>query len=126
LLQCGTHIEKEDLIVINGREEDIKRLTEQLKRRKDRLKQEKKKKKKDAVQDAKCEEKVSAHGDQSSKNKRQNVSDCDKQTKKTKVNSEPTDSKNKFEDSNTYKKLFHKNIDKKDKAHWVTYNPYYN
>merc|ERR1712176_650889 len=122
--RCGTNVEKEDIVVINGNEEDVKKLTEQMKGRKERSKQERKKKKKDDVPDIKSEDKLSTN-DKPSKNKR-HVDDSDKQNKKSKVSSDPTDSKNKFEDSNSYKKLFHKNNDKKDKAHWVTYNPYYN
>lgn len=130
--KCGTPILKEDLIIINGTEEDIVKLTEQMKRRKEESKKGKKSKN-HVVSEATSKDKLSVNNDEPaaddkpSKNKRHNIQDGnDKQHKKTKVSSDPKESKNKFEDTNSYKKLFHKNCEKKEKAHWVTYNPYYN
>ena len=126
--QCGIKVNKEDIIIINGNAKDIKNLTDQMKRRKERLKKEKKKKTDDQSVTAPVldiEEKPSKNNVKPSKNKRP-TEDNDKQTKKSKTKSDQTESKNKFEDTNSYKKLFHKNSEKKDKAHWVTYNPYYN
>ena len=130
-LQCGTPIVKKDLIIINGTDEDIVKLTEQMKRRKEESKKGKKSKN-HVVSEATSKDKLSVNNDKPSddkpsKNKRHNIQDGnDKQHKKTKVTSDPKESKNKFEDTNSYKKLFHKNCEKKEKAHWVTYNPYYN
>lgn len=99
----------------------------QIKKRKERSKLEKRRKNELAKT-----EKSAVEEDKPSKNKRPQESDSSYQGKKSKVAQDSLSDKtgsssdNKFKETNSYKKLFHKNSDKKDKAHWVTYNPYYN
>ena len=132
ILQCGAALDKDDLIVLNGTPDDMSELVQRILRKKDKAKQEKKVRKHQAVSEGQCEDSEQCEnevGESKNKQKRPQIGDglSNGQKKKIKLASDKTSvSSSKFEETSSYKKLFHKNGVKKDKAHWVTYNPYYN
>jgi len=105
---------------MNGTEEDIKQQCERL----NKLRKEKKSKKHDKNP---TKSEAPAPEQKPSKNKKHALDDQKPNGSNKKVKAaESADGQDKFKEMETYKKLFHKNCEKKEGAHWVTYNPYYN
>ena len=101
------------MIVINGNEKDIETLTKRIIELREANKKEKKAKK-----DSKAKGKKSAP-----------ILISDEKAKKRQKTETNAESDSKLKQSDTYKKLFHSNQPEKtkdQKAHWVTFNPYYN
>ena len=128
-MQCGGTVDKDSLIVINGSEEDLADLTQRMIQRREKAKQEKKLRKEKCITEDSGSSKVEESKMKHKKHRPDEIT-SNVPNKKSKTLSDNSDSAlsntSKFEKTSSYKKLFHKNGVKKDKAHWVTYNPYYN
>ncbi|XP_023238009.1 protein RTF2 homolog [Centruroides sculpturatus] len=140
--KCGTNFTEEDIIVINGNDEEVAILYEKMKEKRLKQKAEKKTNKRKSENIVKSEEKKPKNvidGSIPSTSSQQNESV--KITEKEKVNVVkpstkwilPNTAKSNYsvakdpKMSETYKSIFtsHKSAQNKPQAHWVTHNPLY-
>eukprot|EP00116_Pleurobrachia_bachei_P006670 sb/3466932/ len=109
--KCGKEISADDNIIINGTEEETATLMVRMKRRKDQQKAERK------------QNKAAKEGDEeqikpSKAKKSEGPTTSSGAVVKKQKTSEDASKSSKYEETESYKKLFHKNSTKKDKAHW--------
>ncbi|KAJ6218027.1 hypothetical protein RDWZM_009184 [Blomia tropicalis] len=139
-LVCNKSFVNDDLILLNGNDEEIEELRLRMIERRNKAKEERKKKRKlegdekekNGRKDQKTEKDIqstsgSTNGQSSSNSSNSNVKTSslavlqDKASKKYSVSKDPNASE-------TYKSLFtsHESAKNRPKAHWVTFNPCYN
>ncbi|KAI1295562.1 Replication termination factor 2 [Halotydeus destructor] len=130
--KCGLEYAPEDVIVINGTEEEVKVLQNRMEERRAKLKAEKKAKKRKSEPDAEAPSAAKAQALQESKS----TTGVDTASKTTKVSTDALLTGKAKADysvskdpnaSETYKSIFtsHKSAKDKPKNNWVTYNPLY-
>lgn len=125
---CQKPFTDEDVIVLNGNEEDLAAATVKMEARKARAKAEKKTQKNASTSEDNGPAKTAKTNKKSSeapKRSATTVDLSDPKFKKTKTDYSVAKDPNASE---VYKSLFttHKTATEKQKAHWVTYNPFYN
>lgn len=139
--KCQQPFKEEDVIILNGTDEEVDSLRVKMEARQARIKAEKKIKK-----SVKAESTVTKESDEKSNNNAPSTSKNDSKPSTSKLAIKRTSNIKQIEDpmfkktklnysvakdpkaSEVFKSLFtsHKSAENKTKAHWITYNPFYN
>lgn len=127
-LSCNKPVGEDDLIVLNGSDEEVESLRQKMEARRTKAKEERKSKRKLESKDkvnGRKEQKVTSTEPSSSKTSNAKTSSTslisDKLSKDYSISKDANASE-------TYKSLFttHESAKNRPKAHWVTFNPCYN